>query len=157
MEMGCDFSFKSKVSLVLQKCDGKRPAFCFWLVVWLPRLKILCGGRKLHCHWDRWKAELVGQKATPGDVTTGTIPAEGPSTLELSGNLAGKLVGWRGFHGPCGFQLALGLSQVVRYLAVGWWVLVYSGPECESLMEECGSLMEECGSVDLRGDQTSPS
>ena len=35
----------------------------------------------------------MGEKATPGDVTKGTVPGEGPSTLELSGNLAGKLVG----------------------------------------------------------------
>ena len=77
--MGCDFSFKSKVSLVLQNCDGKRPAFCFWLVVWLPRLKILWWGRKQRCRWDRWRAELAGEKAAPGDVTKGTTPGEGPS------------------------------------------------------------------------------
>ena len=35
----------------------------------------------------------MGEKATPGDVTKGTTPGEGPSKLELSGSLAGKLVG----------------------------------------------------------------
>ena len=72
-------------------------------------IKDSLGGRKQHCHWDRWKAELMGEKVTPGECHKGDHTWGRPKQ-----------------------------AGTVRELV---W-LVYSGPECESLVEECGSVIK---------------
>lgn len=143
MEIGCGFSFKNQASLVLQGCDGKRPVVCFWLVVWLEKLKILLGAENNTATQIDKRQNFWERRLSLGSVIQGTTAGEVSSKLEPSGSSYGKLGGFAMFpRVPVDSSCLRGTGTVLSfgYLALRWWVLVHSGPECENPIEGHGGV-----------------